>query len=342
MLKFYNHQTNIRFILENADTNFLPLKNYKIIKSPSKILDYPHLRMWADNEYWEEVEKLYDPSKICYVINKEKNYNGFYDKVLKNKCSLLENYTVENYRYIIFSTPRKFNCPQYDFKSQGSILLHYGGGYGDFINCLRYIKLHPNCDFVVEIKESMKRLVCESNLFKKIIIKGDECKTDFHLPINALFERHGPNGSGIPFLNIRKNEQVNGGIGFCFQGNRVKYSPRRTFDPYLLEEFSDYNLYNIQKEVRDISFAKNLPIHDWLDTAQIIQGCDLVICPPTAITHLAGSLGKKLFVVFQDCYSGFEKIYFNKNSSDYYPLIEKIHSKNLIDCVREYVKNKYG
>ena len=341
MLKFYNHEKNIRSILEKADTNFVPLKNYKIINHFNKKLESDYLITWIEKEYWEEIKFIREPSKICYITNKNKSYEGFFDKILHHKCALVENYVIDDFRYIIIRPPRHFSCPKYDFKSGGTILLHYGGGYGDFFNSLRYIKLYPNCDFVAEVNVSLKRLIQKSNLFKKIIIKGDSVNTDFHLPIDSLVQRHGFKGSKIPFLNIEKNEKVNGGIGFCFQGNRVKYTIRRSFDPFVLEEFKNYNLYNLQKEIRDLPFAINLPINDWFDTAQIIQGCDLIVCPPTSITHLAGALGKKIITVFQDSYMNLENSYFNEKSSDFYPMIDKIHYINLKNYLKNYVKNKF-
>lgn len=344
MLKTLNHENNVRFILDNAQTTFLPLeKEYKITYSPQKIIDIPHMRIWMHQEFWDEIKYFKEPSKICLINYKDVNFKNVYTNILKNKCSLIENFVIDCFRYILIRPPRVFDVPEYDFKSVGAnILLHCGGGYGDFFSSLRYIQLYKSCNFVVETNPNLYSLFEKTKIFKQVIFRGQKCKVDFHLPINRLVQKHGSCGHLVPFINnIEKNKNVNGGIGFCFMGNRVKYSLRRTFDYNMLKEFSRFNLYNLQKEVRNIDFAKNLSIDDWLDTAQIIQGCDLIVSPPTAIMHLAGGMGKKVFVVFQNFHYQIEKDYFNHKSSNFYPSLCKVHVNQLKPTLRKYVKNKY-
>jgi hypothetical protein len=43
--------------------------------------------------------------------------------------------------------------------------------------------------------------------------------------------------------------------------------------------------------------GENPDLHDWLDTAQIISSCDLIITVDTGVAHLAGAMGKPVWVL---------------------------------------------
>lgn len=323
----------IRKILFCATTNFIPLNNYRIIEYPQKIPLEPHMRIWRNQFYWDEARKIFEPSKICFICDEDNDISDVYSQIIMNGCSLIDSRYYNKKRYIIIRPRRFFDCPVYDLKSSGTVLLYCGGGYGDQFNLLRYIKLYPQAKFVIECSSSLHKFFTKTNLFYKVILKGEIYKTDFHLYTDTLYRKHGYNGSKMPVVSVDPHEDVRGGFGFCFMGNRIKYTGRRFFNYQILEKFKKFGLYNLQIEEK-IDFAINLKINDWYDTARIVQGCDYIICPPTSLLHLAGVMGKPVIAVFKKDYEDFEIQYFDKSGSKFYNLV-KVQENNL----ENYLKN---
>lgn len=326
-------------MLDNAKTNFLPLKEYKFIEFPNPIPSYHHLRVWRNRLEWNETNNLQEPSKICFISDIKNVPSDVYMQIINNGCSLVEDYIYHQKRYIIFKPKRKFDCPVYDLKSEGTVLFYCNAGYGDFFNCLRYIQLYPQAKFIAEVPSSLIRLAERTGLFYKVIERGENYKTDYYVTFKKLNEHHRHEGTSLPIIKVAPHPDVNGGIAFCFMGNRVKYTKRRTFDYTKLKNFQKYNLYNLQIE-QNVDFAINLKIDDWYDTATIIQGCDLVITPPTSILHLAGIMAKPIVAVFKPEYENYEVAYFDKDGSKYYPL-KKIYENQLEGYLQKYVEYNY-
>ena len=59
-------------------------------------------------------------------------------------------------------------------------------------------------------------------------------------------------------------------------------------------------------------------LHDFADTAALIDGLDLVISVDTAVAHLAGALGKPVWLLnrFDTCFRWLQ----NRDDSPWYPL----------------------
>lgn len=338
MLNHFDEKKIIKKILENAKTNFIPLNDYEFSEYPSAIPSCPHLRIWRQNLNWKESKNISEPSKICFISDKNKTPCDVYHQIIENNCSLIEDYLENEKRYIIIRPKRIFNCPLYDMKSKGTVLLYCGGGYGDLFNTLRYINLYPQVKFVAEVSDSLFKLVESTNLFYKVIRRGEEFKTDYYITSKDLNYKHKHIGSKLPIFCVDPHPEVNGGIGFCFMGNKIKYTTRRCFNYRILENFKNYKLYNLQIE-HPVEFAINIKISDWYDTARIIQNCDIIITPPTAILHLAGIMGKPIIAVFKNEYENLELQYFDKNGSKYYPL-RKIYEKDLEGYLNKYVTHK--
>ncbi|MCK5640178.1 MAG: hypothetical protein KAJ19_05255, partial [Gammaproteobacteria bacterium] len=112
-----------------------------------------------------------------------------------------------------------------------------------------------------------------------------------------------------PYLSEIDNNSLN--IGICWSGNpehrndKNRSIPLRTFKP--LTKLPNTRLYSLQKGVAaaDISGAANKMdivdfskfIEDFTDTARIIQNLDLIITVDTAVAHLAGAMGKPVWVL---------------------------------------------
>jgi hypothetical protein len=62
-------------------------------------------------------------------------------------------------------------------------------------------------------------------------------------------------------------------------------------------------------------------LHDFADTAALIDGLDLVISADTAVAHLAGALGKPVWLLnrFETCW----RWLLNRDDSPWYPLLRQ-------------------
>ena len=96
-------------------------------------------------------------------------------------------------------------------------------------------------------------------------------------------------------------------IGVAWKGNpKQGNNARRSFDVAQLAplfEIHDIALVSLQKGPRDelagtpiIHLGEDYQNGDWLDTAGVIANLDLVISPCTSIAHLAGGMGKPVWL----------------------------------------------
>jgi hypothetical protein len=96
-----------------------------------------------------------------------------------------------------------------------------------------------------------------------------------------------------------------------------------------LADVTGITCYSLQKDVlasESNAAAPDFPIidftgeiHDFLDTAAIIAGLDLVISVDTAVAHLAGALGKPTFLLLP--YSACWRWSLNHADTPWYPTI---------------------
>ena len=93
-------------------------------------------------------------------------------------------------------------------------------------------------------------------------------------------------------------------VGLKWSGNpQFEHQQFRRFDPELMLSVTDLKatFYSLQKDhdlIDGLPFADlRALMTDWRETANIIADLDLVITSCTAIAHLAGAMGKKVFVI---------------------------------------------
>ncbi|MDC0196851.1 tetratricopeptide repeat-containing glycosyltransferase family protein [Gammaproteobacteria bacterium] len=231
------------------------------------------------------------------------------------------------------SAPREFDKPLLQSLSglksglNGKrILLHAEQGLGDTIHFIRYAALlHEIGAYVIfECPEELVPLLEGSELVDQIVLPyGKIPKFDFHAPLldlPFLFKTHGNNiPRPVPYLAIPKEiskkwqeriNKINGfKVGLNWQGN-VK-SPVERFrglppgDLKILSSLENVAWFSLQKGPNQVHVPKlsdNFQIIDTgsetlVETAGLIQALDLIITSDTAIAHLAGSLGKPVWVL---------------------------------------------
>ena len=204
-------------------------------------------------------------------------------------------------------------------------------GLGDNIQFSRYIFLLINLGakifFQVEnrFKNFFKRIYPDLKIYSK-----EEVLPDYHyasslLSLPFLFKTNIKNIPKPQYnLNVDKSifkkwakyfnkDKINIGINWHSNplsnivGRSVplKYffelSKSEKIQLYSLQKFDDNEETKIDKNFNIISFKKNLDKDEtFFDTSVIMMNLDLIITIDTSIAHLAGSLGKKVWLILND------------------------------------------
>jgi Flp pilus assembly protein TadD len=231
------------------------------------------------------------------------------------------------------STPREFDQPLLQSPSElGSdfhgkrILLHAEQGLGDTIHFIRYGALLRKIGghVIFECPDGLMPLLKGSDLVDQIISSNDQLpEFDFHAPLldlPFLFRTREDNlPRSSPYLNVpnditskwqQKINKIKGfKIGLNWQGN-IK-SPAEHFrglppnDLKTLASLKGVVWFSLQKgpshdhlpELSDDFKIIDTGPEALVETAGLIQALDLIITSDTAIAHLAGSLGKPVWVL---------------------------------------------
>ena len=232
-----------------------------------------------------------------------------------------------------WQTPRftPLVCPQprWDGHSlPGTLLVHTEQGAGDTFQFARYLpEAARRCQRLL--------LVCPDNLVRLLtLIPGvAEIRTAGQIPLDA-FAAYSPLMS-LPYLFGTMLETIPAGVpyicvpdpwfrlppaavdcprlrvGFAWAGSPTHANDRhrscRLTDLLPLFELPGVAWYSLQKDpqraelqtcpVRDRLVDLDTHLHDFADTASAIGQLDLVISVDTAVAHLAGALGKPVWVL---------------------------------------------
>jgi tetratricopeptide (TPR) repeat protein len=214
--------------------------------------------------------------------------------------------------------------------AEKTILLHAEQGFGDTIQFCRYVPLvaEHGARVILEVQKPLHELMSTLAGAAQIISRGDplpdfdiQCPL-FSLPL-ALGTRLDCIPSTTPYLhapthalqhwNTRLGPRHRPRIGICWAGNsNVPHDLSRSIglSPMLpLLANTDVQFFSLQKDLRagDAEILDNnrnithlgQEIETFSDTAAIICSMDLVISSDTSVAHLAGSLGKPIWILLQ-------------------------------------------
>lgn len=207
-----------------------------------------------------------------------------------------------------------------------TILLCAEQGLGDTIQFCRYASFMEKlgAKVILEVQPALKSLVSTFKVPLTVISQGEPIPSfDFYCTLMSLPLACGTTmdtvPANIPYLytdeaNLikwqkRLGKRTKPRIGLVWSGSVVHENdsnrsiPLRKLAPLLSEE---YEFHSIQKDVRPqdrewleeyaiITHGKALD--DFLDTASLVNEMDLVISVDTSVAHLAGALGKKLWLL---------------------------------------------
>jgi tetratricopeptide (TPR) repeat protein len=208
-----------------------------------------------------------------------------------------------------------------------TILLHAEQGYGDALQFARYIPLvaQRGARVVLEVHKPLLPLLADCAGAAIVAARGEVLPAfDLHCPLLSLPLALGTRLETIPppltlsapaakIAQWRPLFERSGRprIGLAWAGNpnhkndRSRSVPLRQLRPLL--DRADLRFLSLQKDLRSddaeaIAGSPNLlspgnAMGDFADTAALIHHLDLVITVDTAIAHLAGTLGKEVWIL---------------------------------------------
>ena len=265
---------------------------------------------------------------------------------------------------------RNFSQPLWDGSSfNGKTLLVYTEqGLGDSIQFIRYIPLVKKLGgrVIVELNQAgLKLLFTTVSGIDELFIKGEKLP-DFHwrIPLMSLPRILGTTletiPAKVPYLSVPKSTdfsilsapEKNLKVGICWQtSSNTKTSQKRSCPVQYLEgilSIGKANFYILQKEVlpTDLEWLNSqTQIHnlgssfnDLADTAAAIKQLDLVITIDTVIGHLAGALGKPVWVILN--FDSDWRWMLDRNDSPWYPTARLFRQQKIGDWDSLFIEVK--
>jgi len=218
-----------------------------------------------------------------------------------------------------FSLPMR-NTPNPEFNKarwQGeellneTLLLHAEQGFGDTLQMMRYIpRVSERVKHIlIWVPPSLKDLVKGIRKVDEAVTKKpNEDKFDLQLPLMSLPGVFNDSLDTIPNIcpyiptNRNSKSSIYKKIGICWSGSGSQPLDRRSipidsFQPLFKKtEFEFHSLQlneTIPSNVQDRSFEMT----NFKATADVIEDLDLVITIDTSIAHLAGAMGKDVWIL---------------------------------------------
>lgn len=224
------------------------------------------------------------------------------------------------------SPKRNFSQPQWRGEEiQGAkILLHAEQGFGDTIQFLRYVPMVAarGAEVLVEVHPELLRLAKGIAGAKQVIARGEDLPAfQWHCPLMSLPLAFSTDlktiPNVVPYLPsqfsapawLQKDPRKKLHVGIVWAGNpTASIDKKRSLTLTALSSVAAVEgvaLYSLQRgaalaeiENSDWAFAGMLPSSgDFADTAAAIANLDLVIAVDTSVAHLAGALGKPVWIL---------------------------------------------
>jgi tetratricopeptide (TPR) repeat protein len=227
-----------------------------------------------------------------------------------------------------------------------TILVHSEQGYGDTLQFIRYAPLlaEKGATVIVETHGPLVRLLSLVEGVTLVIARGEEVPTvDLQAPVMSLPHLFETDANSIPaatpYLKLAPDGEIDLGdigddkpvIGFAWAGRPTHKNDLNRSIP--LEDFqelvsgSDAQWVSLQIDDRgdqlsDVDWGADVldlrpQIHDFAESATAIAALDLVITVDTAVAHLAGALGKPVWVLLP--FAPDWRWQLERNDSPWYP-----------------------
>jgi hypothetical protein len=247
---------------------------------------------------------------------------------------------------------RKFVKPKWqgDKLDGKKILVVSEQGYGDNIHFIRYVPFVKNKGgyVIFECRKKLKTLFENIPEIDELVEKKDkgipDIDYDFYVHLMSLpriFNTTLENiPSEVPYIKpdmeiVKKFNNNYFNIGIVWSGNpqQAKNSNRSApFENFKsLKKIPNVKLFSLQKG-QDSEQLDNLgiidlsdEINDFLDTAAIIENLDLVVSVDTSVAHLAGAMGKPIWLLLPFIPNW--RWLLNRKDSPWYPSMKLFRQK---------------
>ncbi|MDA1272860.1 MAG: tetratricopeptide repeat protein [Verrucomicrobia bacterium] len=223
--------------------------------------------------------------------------------------------------------PRSFS--QQRWRGEGfsgrTLLIHAEQGFGDTIQFARYAAMVKKRGgrVVFECQPSLKSIIRTVTGIDKVIGCGEELgEFELHVPLLSLPEVFRTHLETIPavvpylsppeidttILPARRPDEIR--VGFVWRGSKSQNDDQRPVPLTALKEVFEisgirpfsFQIDSITDELENSGLTEKIfplgnALSDFGATAAFISEMDLMVTMDTAVTHLAGALGKPTFVL---------------------------------------------
>lgn len=230
-----------------------------------------------------------------------------------------------------------------------SVLVTAEQGFGDTLQFCRY--LNQLVDMGLEVtfacQPTLVRLMRTVNAAITVISNNDKApETDAHIPLLslpfALKSTLETIPADCPYLSAdealtskwrKMTDKPVKSVGLVWSGNPHRQDDRmRSCPPELLHKLlsmKEIEFYSLQKEgvPTDFEGITDLGSHltDFAETAALIKSLDIIVTVDTAMAHLAGALGKPVWVMLGNTADW--RYFLERNDSPWYPQMRLFRQK---------------
>ena len=233
-----------------------------------------------------------------------------------------------------------------------TLLVRPEQGLGDMIQFCRYVPLIRGGRVIVAAPPPLLRLLrtlpgdAEVVPAQDALPQADVACSVLDLPalfqtdletIPAVIPYLGSSAQAAERWRSRVDALAGRPVGLCWAGGaRYQHDRRRSIPPDLLAPLADVAGVSWVSLQKDASRLPDLPLADWTaelddfaEAAGLISALDLVVTVDTAIAHLAGALGRQVWLLNR--FGGDWRWLLDRDDSPWYPTLRQFRQPELND-----------
>ena len=328
----YNNRGNILKELQRYDAALDSYNKALSIRSDFLVAYINRASVLQDLKRYDEAVAAYDQAIALKPDYAEANYNKGLVKLLLGDYEagwpLQEwRWKTDQYKGLV----RSFKQPLWlgtESPAGRTILLYADQGIGDAIQIARYVPMVATlgAKVILEVQSQLVPLLKTiDGSGVTVIAKGGTLpEFEFQCPLMSLplafkttistIPQHVPYLAADPQKQLewreRLGQKILPRVGLAWSGNAMHKNDcnrsisLRSFEPLLC---ADFEYHSLQKEIRQedkeilAEFSEihvhDAELHNFSDSAALVSELDMVITVDTAVAHLAGAMGKEVWIL---------------------------------------------